>query len=300
MSHPSHDAADFRRARARSFMRSVVSLLSGKSNKLIPWDSVRDQLGLRGMIWRGTQTVPVAAIVGSVGRFNDFDAAFLPASNALQERWRRVNRAYYEDVNLPPISLYKVGEVYFVLDGNHRVSVAREHGVEFIDAEVREARIRIPLSLSDVADPEHLEIAGEYNRFLERTRLDQLRPGQEIRFSIGGGYERLIEHIAVHRYFMGLDLQRAIDEDEAVAHWYDTVYMPVINAVRAHGILADFPGRTEADLYLWIADHLHHLRAQHKGESIDAEAAAADYAEKYGDRSPLERMQDALSQLLNG
>ena len=72
---------------------------------------------------------------------------------------------------------------------------------------------------------------------LERVRLEKLRPEQCIRFSIGGAYQRLIEHIAVHRYFMGLDLKRDISEEEAILHWYDTVYFPIVQVIRQSGIV---------------------------------------------------------------
>jgi hypothetical protein len=118
---------------------------------------------------------------------------------------------------------------------------------------------RVPVTADDI-DADALVLLGEYAEFLDRTHLDGLRPDQSIRFSIGGGYARLIEHIAVHRYFMGLDHKRDISEDEAVVDWYDNVYMPIIEAIRKDDILEDFPGRTEADLYLWIMDHKHYLK----------------------------------------
>jgi hypothetical protein len=294
------DAADFRHARTRSFFRGVWGVLSGTNTKLVAWDEVRDTLGLRGLIRRGVQPVPVAQIIGSVGRYQDFDNAFLPVKATLQDRWRKINRAFYDDVSLPPVTLYKVGEAYFVLDGNHRVSVAREHDVAFLDAEVFEASTRVPITVDDMLDADHLEVLGEYAAFLDRTLLDQLRPQQNIRFTIGGAYDRLIEHIAVHRYFMGLDLKRDIDEDEAVTDWYDNVYMPIITAVRADGMLDDFPSRTESDLYLWIIDHQHYLRANSAQADVDADTAAADYAEKFGEKTPLERMQIAIGQIMRG
>jgi hypothetical protein len=136
---------------------------------------------------------------------------------------------------------------------------------------------------------EDLEILRwEYEEFLERTSLDVLRPEADIRFTIAGGYHRLLEHIAVHRYFMGLEQGREIPEDEAVAHWYDTVYRPVIEIIRAHRLLEDFPGRTEADLYLWIMDHLYYLREAY-GPEVDAESAALDYAEQFPEH-PIRRL----------
>ncbi|MCX6017061.1 MAG: DUF4032 domain-containing protein, partial [Chloroflexi bacterium] len=260
---------------------------------------VHDKLGLRGLIRRGVHTIPVDKIVGSVGRYGDFDNAFLPTSNALSDRWRKINRAFYDDINLPPVTVYMVGGAYFVLDGNHRVSVAREHGVQFLDAEVFEAVTRAPVHIEDFIDADHLEVLGEYSRFLERTQLDRLRPQQDIQFTTGGAYEQMIEHIAVHRYFMGLEQKRTITEDEAVIDWYDNVYMPVIDAVREEKILKEFPGRTESDLYLWIIDHLYYLRENCQNCDVDVDEAATSYATRFGERSPLERMQQAIAEILH-
>jgi hypothetical protein len=290
------DQLDFNNARTKAFLRSVWGLVSGQRHDLMAWDEVNDKLKLRGLVSRGVQTVPIDQIVGSVGRYKDFDDAFLPVSNALSQRWRKINRAFYEDISLPPVKLYKVGDVYFVLDGNHRVSVARGHGAKYIDAEVSEALTRVPVTANDI-DAGSLEILGEYGEFLERTRLDKLRPEANIRFSIGGAYERLIEHIAVHRYFMGLEQKRAIGEDAAVTDWYDHVYMPIVDAIRAEHILAHFPGRTEADLYLWIIDHLHYLK-EACGCDVPAEEAAADYAEMFGSQPAFRRVQSAVGHLV--
>jgi hypothetical protein len=287
------DQLDFSSARTKAFMRSMLGLVAGHKTDLMAWDEVKDKLRLRGLVSRGIVTVPISQIVGSVGRYRDFDSAFLPTRNVLAGRWRKINRAFYDDISLPPVKLYKVGDVYFVLDGNHRVSVAREHGATFIDAEVSEAITRVPPTTKDI-NADTLAILGEYTDFLERTRLDKLRPDQNVRFSIGGGYERLIEHIAVHRYFMGLDLKHDISEDGAVTDWYDNVYMPIVKAVREENILKEFPGRTEADMYVWIIDHLHFLR---EGCSCDisAEQATADYAEHYGSKPALKRVRELVS-----
>jgi hypothetical protein len=286
------DNVDFRRARSKGFLRKIWSVVSGKDTQLMAWDEVRDKLRLRGFIRRGMQEVPVEKIVGSVGRYRDFDNAFLPTQDGTSSRWRKINRAFYDDVSLPPINLYKVGDAYFVLDGNHRVSVAKEHGVRYLDADVQEVVTRVPVTADDI-DADTLLLLGEYAEFLERTRLDALRPEQNIRFSIGGAYARLIEHIAVHRYYMGLELRRDISEDEAVIDWYDNVCMPIVEAIRDEAILADFPGRTEADLYLWIIDHKHYLR-ENSGCDLPPDEAAADYAEQFGEKPPLSRLQSAL------
>lgn len=301
-SSPTQDQLDFRNARTRHFLRAAWGLLAGHTTRLMAWDDVRDKLKLRGLIDRGVQSVPLDKIVGSVGRYRDFDDQFLPIQNNIGDRWRKVNRAYYDDISLPPIKLYKVGEVYFVLDGNHRVSVAREHGATFIDAEVEEAMTRVPVTEQDI-DGDTLEMLGEYQDFLERTRLDKLRPEQHIRMSVAGGYKRLLEHIAVHRYYMGLEQKRDISEDEAVSDWFDNVYSPIMQAVREHNILADFPHRTESDLYLWVIDHQHYLRENTRQEGgdvddVDVDAAATDLADRYSEKPMMKRVVDAFEDFI--
>ena len=126
--------------------------------------------------------------------------------------------------------LYKVGEVYFVVDGHHRVSVAREQGQIYIEAEVRECATRV--NLTQISD---LKISRSWETksiSFERTSLDSLRPDADIKVTIPDGFDRMLEHIAVHRYFMGIDWKRDISEEEAITHWYDNVYMPVVNVIR--------------------------------------------------------------------
>lgn len=272
------DRADFGAARLKAFFRDMLALLRGQRNDLLSYDQVREKLRIGGPIYRGVKTVRVDQIVGSVNRYRDFDRAFLPTQVHTAERWQRINRAFYNDISLPPVLLYKVGDVYFVVDGNHRASVARDRGQEFIEAEVRECSVRVPVHPDLQAD--ELEILGERVSFLERTGLDKLKPGVNIELTILGGYERLLEHIAVHRYYMGLEWKRDIGDDEAVIHWYDTVYAPLSEAIRRADLLDKFPGRTEADLYLWVIDHQHYLREREP--EITPQEAADDYADKYG------------------
>lgn len=287
---------DFFVARRKAFWNEISAFLRGRANRLLAWDEVRGKLGVRGQIYRGVQAVPVDKIIGSVGRYRDFDRAFLPTQGRTAGRWRSIARAHYDEICLPPVNLYRIGDAYFVLDGNHRVSVARERGMEFIDAEVVEADPRVPVTAE--LDADNLEIKGEYARFLERTRLDELRPEQQIEFTIGGGYERLLEHIAVHRHFMGLEQQRFIPEDEAVCDWYEHVYLPVAGIIRKQNVLADFPNRTEADLYLWIMDHQHYLREQF-GPEVQTEKAAEHFADHYTVR-PVRRVLHAVRDLIAG
>ena len=188
---------DFQRARARSFLNLVRSALSGHPRRLLAFDQVREKLHLGGPLYRGVQSVALAQIIGSVDRYRDFDRRFLPTQSHTEDRWRRISRAWYEDVNLPPVLLYKIGEAYFVVDGNHRVSVARERGQMHIDAEVREVESRVPVTPDIRA--EDLQLLGDRVEFLERTQLDRVHPEANIEPTVLGGYDRLLEHICVHR-----------------------------------------------------------------------------------------------------
>jgi len=270
--------ADYQRVRRKAFFNRVWSILSGQPTNLLSYDVVKEKLHIGGPIYRGMKTVRLDQIAGSLNRYHEFDRAFLPTQDETAPRWQRVNRAFYEDISLPPVVLYKVGEVYFVVDGHHRVSVAREQGQEFIDAEVRECATRV--NITPDLKPEDLEILGEKVDFLERTGLDRLRPKANIKLTIPDGFDRMLEHIAVHRYFMGIDLKRDISEEEAIVHWYDTVYLPIAKTIRKSQILKDFPGKTEADLYLWVLDHQHYL-AEEEGQPLrPPEEAARDYIDE--------------------
>ena len=256
-SYSEQSRADFQQALFKSFMNRVWGSISGQRTTLLSYDDIKEKLRIGGPIYRGMQTVRVDQIAGSLNRYHEFDRVFLPASEKLADRWQSVNRAFYQDVSLPPVVLYKVGQVYFVVDGHHRVSVARKQGQIYIEAEVRECSTRVNIT-ADIK-PEDLEILEDKVHFLERTSLDSVRPEANIKLTIPDGFDRILEHIAVHRYFMGLDLQRDISEEEAIADWYDRVYMPVVNVIRETNILKEFPKKTEGDLYLWVLDHQHYL-----------------------------------------
>ena len=263
---------DFSVARLKAFLNQIRSIVFRQPRELLSYEEVRKTLHIGGPIYRGVEEVPVKDIVGSLNRYHDFDRAFLPARGGIAPRWENVDLAFYRNIGLPPVMLYKVGQVYFVVDGHHRVSVAREQGQESIEAEVRECTSKV--NITPDLKPEDLVILGEKVDFLERTRLDKLRPRSKVRLTIIGGFDRMAEHIAVHRYFMGLDLKRDISDDEAVIHWYDTVYLPIVKVIRESKILREFPGKTEGDMYLWVLDHQQYL-SQTEGQALQAPEDAA-------------------------
>ncbi|CAN5702336.1 DUF4032 domain-containing protein [soil metagenome] len=242
--------ADYDRAHRKAFLRSVLSHLTRQSNSLMPYREVRDRLTMDRETYRGMEAVPVDQIIGSVDRFRDFDRAFFPKQRHTAGRWKSIDRAYHGDVRLPPIQLYKVGDVYFVKDGNHRVSVAREHGVQFIDAEVIEGHVRVPLRSS--MSPQQILHQLEYAEFLRRTNLDKSRAQHDIRPTHLGRFEEIIQHIDSHRETLSRHRGQEIALDDAAENWFDSLYLPTVTAAREQRLLRDFPDRTEADIYLWV------------------------------------------------
>ena len=138
-------AADFARARRIALVRGVVALLSGEPNHLLPFTDVRRSLGLREEVYAGLRWAEVTQIVGSVNRVQDFDRSFLPLRSAVAERWKQVDRAYYQAVALPPPILLQVGGFYFAYDGHNRISVARLHGIQRLEADIVNLPADIPL-----------------------------------------------------------------------------------------------------------------------------------------------------------
>jgi hypothetical protein len=244
---------DFERAYHRSWWRKFIARLTGRSNELLPFDEVRQSLPYSGQRDIGLQTVPLDKIVGSVGRYRDFDRAFLPTQRQTTERWVNVRKAHYHDVSLPPVDLYKIGDVYFVKDGNHRVSVARERNQADIDAYVTE--IDIPFRLTADMDIDSVNQEKAYAQFSQDTRLDDLRPEADLHLSNPAEYARLREHIAAHHYYLGTERQSDVGYGDAVESWYDNVYRPLVDALEAQGLRRQFPDMTTADLYLRVSEY---------------------------------------------
>lgn len=272
--------AHFEEARRREWISALRDALSRAPHELLALEEVRNRLQIRGQRHLGLMTVPLDKIIGSEGRYGDFDRHFLPRSDHIRDRWMNVDRANQLYIDLPPVDLYKIGDVYFVRDGNHRVSVARQQGQTEIDANVDELFTDVPIDASLTADD--LLIKEEYVDFLEWTQLHILRPQQRIEFSEQGGYLELIRHINGHRYFMGKELNRPISSEEAVANWYDTVYMPVVTCIRNRDVLRHFPGRTEADLYRWVMEHRWYMLQESGGTDPGPDAATQHFVENYG------------------
>ncbi len=244
---------DFNQARFKAGMEQLMARLTGKSAALLSYEEVRRKLKAESKSRRLLKDIPLDAIVGSVGRYSDFSRSFYPLQDSDQTRWAEIEMQVSGQVGLPPIEVYQIGEVYFVIDGNHRVSVARQMGASHIEAYVTEVQTKVPLTPN--VSPDDIILKERYIKFLDQTRLDQLRPGADLTVTVPGQYRILEQHIELHRYFMSLEQQREIPYEEAVVNWYDQVYMVVVQAIREQNILKEFPGRTETDLYLWVSGY---------------------------------------------
>lgn len=279
---------DFTRARRRAFLRRVGAYLrrDPSSNQLLSFDEVRGALGAIQQVHIGLREVPVAKIVGSVGRHRDFDRAFLPSKPDLGTRWKRIDQLMHKDESLPPVSLYKIGDAYFVNDGNHRVSVARQQGVEVLDADVVELRSRVPVDSALTA--EDLLHKLEHRHLLERLPLDRVLPEIKIQFSDVSDYRRLATFIEAHGFRLSQLWRRYVPTEEVLRDWYEYGYRPIAEMIREERILEAFPGRTELDLYLWIVKHRERLALEARDEKISPQAAKDDIL-KQGRRRPRSR-----------
>lgn len=249
---------DFYNVYRARFWRRIGSWIAGRSNELLPYDEVRKQLPFQGQRYAGLQTIPIDKIVGSVGRYRDFDRAFLPTQKETSERWVNISKAHYKDIALPAIDVYKVGDVYFVRDGNHRVSVARERKQAFIDANVIE--VVIPIQLTAEMGIDDVVRLKDYAQFLQKTNLHRTYPEASLETSRPEAYDRLLSHINTHKYYLGIERNTKVSSEEAVVSWYENVYLPLVQLIQEQNLPKFLPRFTLTDLYLFISDYQWILR----------------------------------------
>jgi hypothetical protein len=267
---------DFTVARRKAFLRKLGAFLRNDpaSNQLLSFEEVKKTLGAVEQVYLGMRVVPVEKIVGSVGRHRDFDRAFLPSKGDLGARWKKIDQMMHRAKELPPESLYKIGDAYFVQDGNHRVSVARMQGVEMIDAEVTELRSRVPIDSAITA--RDLLHKLEHRRLLERLPIDRVLPEIEVRLSDVSDYRRLATYIEAHGFRLSQLWRRYVSPEEVLRDWYEYSYRPISEMIREERVLDAFPGRTELDLYLWIIGHREQLALETHDESVTPSDAKED------------------------
>ncbi len=275
---------DFQSAHLRAKLQGVLARITGKSNELLSYEEVASKLKLQGRSDRGVQTIPVDAIVGSVGRYTDFTRTFLPRRARDQERWANVKAATFDaaGAGMQPIEVYKVSEVYFVMDGNHRISIARQEGQKAIEAHVIEIQTDIPLTPDVQAD--ELIVKAEYADFLEQTGLNRTQEYIDLRITIPGGYQKLLDEVCICGCQIETESQMECSLQDSAAAWYRDIYLHFAEAVRERGMMRWFPERTITDLYVWMSEHREELEKE-LGWSIRPEAAAEVVIQKKSRRA---------------
>src|SRR3972149_5534649 len=240
--------SEFESARFNALLNNLKSYISGKENKLLSFEEISKGLNLHNQKYLGIRTVDVDDIVGSIDRYKDFDRFFLPVKTNLEHRWSNIYSAYKKNIDLPLVKLYKVGNIYFVLDGNHRLSVAKRMGIKYLDAEVIEFTTKIPVSRE--MDPIDMFILAEREKFLNLTKLKKNRPNIKIRLTVPGKY--------------------------------DFLSLPAINIIDKYKIIENFPNRTKSDLFVWIIGHKYYLKDKY-GKEIELKEAAYDFSTRFSE-----------------
>jgi uncharacterized ParB-like nuclease family protein len=239
---------DWNRARRKILYQELIRFFKKCPVDLLSFEDVRSGLRLGQKFDCGWQEIPLDRIRGSVGRYDDFTSAFLPRKRHMRQRWEQVEVAMRAG-KTPPIEVYQVGESYFVLDGNHRVSVASQLGLETIEAYVCE--FLTPVGLSPEADIDELLIKSEQVDFLEKIGRAAPPAVREIVFTCPECYSELVDMIETYRQGLEEANKKPISFEEAVSAWYEEVYDPCIEIIQKTNLLARFSNRTETDLFVW-------------------------------------------------
>jgi hypothetical protein len=260
---PGSDAqSDFARARRGRLLADIGRRIRREPNDvalMLPFEEVVEALGRTGQRDLGLHVVPLDAIVGTVDRTVDFDRGLRPTSARLRSRWERINAAQRRGEALPPVSLYKIGDLYFVRDGHHRVSVAKSLGRTDIDAYVVEVSTRV--KLGEETRVSDLPLKGHERLFRERVPLpaDQRR---RISLSDPWDYGVLAEAVEAWGFRALQNRGTYMDRGEVARHWFDEEYVPVVDLLRS-GDLID-AGETETDAYLRVADDRYRVLRTHE------------------------------------
>jgi hypothetical protein len=279
--------SDFAHARGLALVNGVQHLLNPEEANLLSLYEVKRMLKPANEVYLGMKTVAIDSIVGSEGRYGDFDNHFFPKSMHLKKRWQSIDKANLQDVILPAIQLYELGGLYFVRDGNHRVSVARAKGVEFIDAEVTSLISEIRLDRGRSFNHRDLlaqVLDHEKRSFYMETAFGDITDCWDLDFSTPGQYDVIFNHINTHRFYKDQENRLAgrphLSVVEGVLSWYRTVYSPLIAVIKKERLLFGFKGRTASDLYVWLIRYWDSLK-QKFGNDYPLEEAVSEFNETF-------------------
>jgi hypothetical protein len=283
---PGSDAqSDFSRARRARLLAEIGRRLRREPDDvalMLPFEEVVEALGRVGQHDLGLQVVPLDAIVGSVDRTVDFDRGLRPTSARLRSRWERINAAQRRGEALPPVSLYKIGDLYFVRDGHHRVSVAKSLGRKDIDAYVTEVNTRIKLGedtrVSDLPLKDHERL------FRERAPLPP-EARDRIQLSDPWDYGVLAEAIEAWGFRAMQNRGTYMDRAEVAQHWFEEEYEPVVELLKAGDLIVE--GETETEAYMRVAaDRYRVLRTHEWSDEVLDQLRREERRRKWRRRTP--------------
>jgi hypothetical protein len=275
----------FEKARRKEAYRRFGRIVTGAPRTApVALDEVQKRMRVFEQTYVGIRPIPVRQIVGSASRTSDFDKDFLPTRADVRERWINIERTYPES-GFPPIVVFKLGDSYFVVDGHHRVAVAKQRKVDFIDAEITELRSRYPIPVG--ADVGRVIYASQQQMFMEESGLDRARPEATIEFTRPQGFVELLELVKVHGFHLMTERAEVLRADAIAGDWYDRVYLPTVDAIRSERLLEAFPRNTEADLFLWVWQRRRAVFPERGGMSLtDAvRSVSAEEARRLGVRA---------------
>lgn len=262
------------KARRKEMFRRIGRLLVGRpQGRLLNLEEVQDHLQSFQQSYVGVRPIPVDQIVGSVARASDFDDDFLPVSGRLETRWQSLENRF-PDGGFPPISVFKVGDAYFVADGHHRVAIAKQRKMDFLDAEITE--IHTPYEIDADTDVTELVHLGQQRIFMEQSGLGSVVPGARFIFTRPWRYAELLDNVKVHGWDMAAERNEFVTRGDIAQDWFATVYLPTIKLIKE----ADLPDMchdmTVDDLFLWVADRWRRMfpeRGHQTFEDVIQEAA---------------------------
>lgn len=288
---------DFYRARNKALFNGIQHFLTPEEASLISLSDLKKLLKPNNETYKGMQAVPVNLIVGSEGRYKDFDNQFFPKNAHLKARWESIDRAHLQNIILPPVTLYELGGLYFARDGNHRISVAKARGIEFIDAEVISLQSEIKLKPGSSMKYLLAQIISYEKRvFYSETNFGDITDYWCLDFTTAGQYDVIYNHILTHKYYLNLNQEEEITMPDAILSWFEKVYMPVVQVINDAKIMKKFRKRTISDLYVWMIKYWDDLK--HKfGEDYPIDQMAQDFTKTYG-TSLLHRITNTIKKIL--
>jgi hypothetical protein len=283
---PGSDAqSDFSRARRARLLADIGRRMRREPDDvalMLPFEEVVESLGRVGQHDLGLQVVPLDAIVGSVDRTVDFDRGLRPTSARLRSRWERIAAAQRRGEALPPVSLYKIGDLYFVRDGHHRVSVAKSLGRQDIDAYVTEVTTRIKLGEDTLVSD--LPLKDHERLFRERVPLPP-EARDRIVLSDPWDYGVLAEAVEAWGFRAMQHRGTYMDRAEVAWHWFKEEYEPVVELLKAGDLTAD--GETETEAYMRVAaDRYRVLRTHEWSDEVLEQLRREERRRKWRKRTP--------------